>query len=280
MMPKILVVFIGFLIIFNSCKKDETQKPFIARVGDSYLTVEDAEKYVEGNLDTANIRLKSFINKWIESEILYQEAAKKGIPESEEIKQQLNEVKKQLAVQLFIDKEVYADSNEISDSELYLYYELHSEEFTLREDAVKLNLAAFKDRQSANNLRTSVLKGKSWADAMNKLQTNEDERKNLQMYVSAHLFTQLTLYPTELWKVVQNLSKDDVSFPVKIGDVFYIVQVIEKFMKGSVADLDLIKDEVRTRLTIEKRKSKYANLLADLQKKYLIQINIDSLQPK
>ncbi|MBU1299346.1 MAG: peptidyl-prolyl cis-trans isomerase [Bacteroidetes bacterium] len=279
-MPKILVVFIGFLIIFNSCKKDETQKPFIARVGDSYLTVEDAEKYVEGNLDTANIRLKSFINKWIESEILYQEAAKKGIPESEEIKQQLNEVKKQLAVQLFIDKEVYADSNEISDSELYLYYELHSEEFTLREDAVKLNLAAFKDRQSANNLRTSVLKGKSWADAMNKLQTNEDERKNLQMYVSAHLFTQLTLYPTELWKVVQNLSKDDVSFPVKIGDVFYIVQVIEKFMKGSVADLDLIKDEVRTRLTIEKRKSKYANLLADLQKKYLIQINIDSLQPK
>ncbi|MFH2003477.1 MAG: peptidylprolyl isomerase [Bacteroidota bacterium] len=279
-MPKILVVFIGFLIIFNSCKKDETQKPFIARVGDSYLTVEDAEKYVEGNLDTANIRLKSFINKWIESEILYQEAAKKGIPESEEIKQQLNEVKKQLAIQLFIDKEVYADSNEISDSELYLYYELHSEEFTLREDAVKLNLAAFKDRQSANNLRTSVLKGKSWADAMNKLQTNEDERKNLQMYVSAHLFTQLTLYPTELWKVVQNLSKDDVSFPVKIGDVFYIVQVIEKFMKGSVADLDLIKDEVRTRLTIEKRKSKYANLLADLQKKYLIQINIDSLQPK
>ncbi|MDI6779834.1 MAG: peptidylprolyl isomerase [Bacteroidota bacterium] len=279
-MPKILVVFIGFLIIFNSCKKDETQKPFIARVGDSYLTVEDAEKYLEGNLDTANIRLKSFINKWIESEILYQEAAKKGIPESEEIKQQLNEVKKQLAVQLFIDKEVYADSNEISDSELYLYYELHSEEFTLREDAVKLNLAAFKDRQSANNLRTSVLKGKSWADAMKKLRADEDKEKNLQMNVSAHLFTQLTLYPTELWKVVQNLSKDDVSFPVKIGDVFYIVQVIEKFMKGSVANLDLIKDEVRTRLTIEKRKSKYANLLADLQKKYLIQINIDSLQPK
>jgi viroplasmin and RNaseH domain-containing protein len=279
-MPKILVVFIGFLIIFNSCKKDETQKPFIARVGNSYLTVEDAEKYLEGNLDTANIRLKSFINKWIESEILYQEAAKKGIPESEEIKQQLNEVKKQLAVQLFIDKEVYADSNEISDSELYLYYELHSEEFTLREDAVKLNLAAFNDRQSANNLRTSVLKGKSWADSMKKLRADEDKEKNLQMNVSAHLFTQLTLYPTELWKVVQNLSKDDVSFPVKIGDVFYIVQVIEKFMKGSVADLDLIKDEVRTRLTIEKRRSKYANLLADLQKKYLIQIDIDSLPQK
>lgn len=279
-MPKILVVFIGFLIIFNSCKKDETQKPFIARVGDSYLAVEDAEKYVEGNLDTANIRLKSFINKWIESEILYQEAAKKGIPESEEIKQQLNEVKKQLAVQLFIDKEVYADSTEIGNSELYSYYELHLKEFTLREDAVKLNIASFKDRQSANNFRSSVFRQKSWANAMEKLQTNEDEGKNLQMNVSAHLFTQLTLYPTELWKVVQNLPKDDVSFPVKIGDVFYLLQVVEKFIKGSAADFELIKDEVRTRLTIEKRKSKYANLLADLQKKYLIQINIDSLQPK
>ncbi len=276
-MLKNFIVILIFLLIFNSCKKIETEQPFIARVGDSYLTVEEAKKYIEGNLDTTDIRLKSFINIWIESEILYQEAIKKGIPESEEIRQQLNEVKKQLAIQSFIDKNIYDDSTEISNSELLSYYELHLKEFTLREDAVRLNLAVFKDKQSANIFRSYVFKEKSWVNALEKLQTREDDVQNLQMNVSAHLFTQLTLYPTELWKVVQNLPQDDVSFPVKIGDLFYLVQVLEKFEKGTSADFELVKDEVKTRFTIEKRKMKYSNKINELQKKYLIQINIDSL---
>jgi parvulin-like peptidyl-prolyl isomerase len=100
----------------------------------------------------------------------------------------------------------------------------------------------------------------------------------MQSNLTSTVYTQLTLYPPELWKVLQSLQKNDVSFPVKSGDLFYVVQLLEKSPKGSVANFETVQDEVRSRLFIEKRREKYSRLLDNLRKEFKVEVNLKDLE--
>jgi hypothetical protein len=194
------------------------------------------------------------------------------------LKKQLADIRKQLVVQGYLDKEIYTDKDSMSEDDLKNYYSQHMKELALREDVVIINLAIFNDRQSANDFRALLLKGKNWFDANTVFSRDETKLSAMQSNLSSTVYTQLTLYPPELWKVLQSLRKNDASFPVKSGDLFYIVQLLEKSPKGSASNFETVKDEVRSRLFIEKRREKYSNLLDNLRKEFKVEVNLKDLE--
>lgn len=277
-MRNLFILSIGILLFMVSCEKSEQQKTFLARVGNSYLFAETAEQYIGSSFDTSDVRARMYVNRWVESELLYQKALNKGYADSQDIEQQLADIRKQLIIQRYLDKEIYGEVEQISESDLKYYYEGHSKEFELREAVVRVNLAVFNDRASANDFRSFLVKGKSWSDAS--IQFSEDEVKMaaLQSNLSSVTYTQVTLYPPELWKVAQNLQKGDASFPVKSGNQFYVIQLLEKSAKGSTANFEAVIDEVKSRLFIEKRREKYDKLLQNLRKEFKVQVNLKDLK--
>jgi hypothetical protein len=194
------------------------------------------------------------------------------------LKKQLADIRKQLVVQGYLDKEIYTDKDSMSEDDLKNYYGQHVKELALREDVVIINLAIFNDRQSANDFRALLLKGKNWFDANAAFSRGETKLSAMQSNLTSTVYTQLTLYPPELWKVLQSLRKNDTSFPVKSGDLFYVVQLLEKSPKGSVANFETVRDEVRSRLFIEKRREKYSKLLDNLRKEFKVEVNLKELE--
>jgi len=277
-MRKFSIFSVVILLFIISCKKSEQQKSFIAKVGDAYLTTETIEQYIGSSFDTSDARVQVYVNKWIENELLYQQAFKKGYADSDALKKQLADIRKQLVVQGYLDKEIYTDKDSMSEDDLKNYYGQHVKELALREDVVIINLAIFNDRQSANDFRALLLKGKNWLDANAAFSRDETKLSAMQSNVSSTVYTQLTLYPPELWKVLQSLRKNDTSFPVKSGDLFYIVQLLEKSPKGSASNFETVKDEVRSRLFIEKRREKYSKLLDNLRKEFKVEVNLKDLK--
>lgn len=261
-----------------SCKESEQQKTYLARVGNSYLSVETAEQYIGSSFDTSDVRTRIYVKRWVESELLYQQALIKGFADSHDIEKQLTDIRKQLIIQIYLDKEIYSGIEQLSDYDLKNYYGQHSKEFELREPNVRVNLAVFSDRASANDFRSFLVKGKSWPDASSRFSEDEIKVAALQSNLMSITYTQITLYPTELWKVVQNLQKGDASFPVKSGGKFYVIQLLEKSEKGSTANFETVIDEVKSRLSIEKRREKYDKLLQNLRKEFKVQVNLKDLQ--
>jgi hypothetical protein len=276
-MRNISIFSVVILLFIISCKESEQQKPFIAKVGDVYLTAETIEQYIGSSFDTSDGRVQVYVNKLIENELLYQQALKKGYADSDALEKQLADIRKQLVVQGYLDKEIYTAKDSMSEDGLKNYYNQHTKELALREDIVKINIAVFNDRQPANDFRTLLLKGKNWLDVNAAFSRDETKSSAMQSNLTSMVYTKFTLYPPELWKVLQSLQKNDASFPVKSGDLFYVVQLLEKSPKGSVSNYETVKDEVRSRLFIEKRREKYSKLLDNLRKEFKVEVNLKNL---
>ncbi len=273
-MKIISFIVLTFLVSLGGCKTNNQPPDYIARVGNSFLTQSDIIENVGSLSDTSNLQVRIFVNKWIENEILFQEASKEGLVGSKEIERQVAEVRKQLAIQSLLENKIYNDSIQFSEDKLRDYYSKHSDEFVLREDVVRLNIASFTDRQYATEFRNLILKNKEWNDALESFQSSETKASSIHSEISDALFTQLTLYPTELWKVIRSLSINDVSFPIKSGDTYYIVQVVEKYPQGSKAELALVRKEIVQRLITQERRMKYDSLISSLRKKYNIELKL------
>lgn len=269
-----LLLILPFLLVAGGCQNNEQPPDYVARVGNSFLTQSDIMENVGSVADTSNLQVRIFVNKWIENELLFQEASKEGLAGSKEIERQVAEVRKQLAIQSLIENKIYSDTAEYSDEKLRQYYSKHSDEFVLREEVVRLNIVSFTDRQYATEFRNLILKNKKWNDALEVFQTNDTKASAIHSEISEALFTQLTVYPTELWKVLQNLSTKDVSFPIKSGDLFYVVQLIEKYPQGSKAEMALVRNEIMQRLITQERRIKYDSLISSLRVKYNIELKL------
>ncbi|NWF88178.1 MAG: hypothetical protein HXY50_01815, partial [Ignavibacteriaceae bacterium] len=77
-----------FHTLFFGCDKQPEKKNYIARVNDSYLTKEELS-----NLDSlfkGSFSRAELIDKWVDKELLFQQAEKLGITEDEEFLSVIN----------------------------------------------------------------------------------------------------------------------------------------------------------------------------------------------
>lgn len=272
-MKKVFIIIL--LLYISGCQKHEVPENYVARVGDSYLTTKDIEEYLNQVKDTSDLQYKLFLKKWIENEVLFLEAEGKDVDKSKKITKQLEDIKKQLTISEYLETEIYSKNVNVNDEEIDNYYSAHKDEFVLSEDAVKINIVTFIDRKAANDFRAEILRSDDWNGTLNKFLSDSIENKLIGSVTSNQLYTQLTLYPAGLWKIANNLQNNEVSFPVKIDNLFYIVQLIAKYPKDSIAPINLVKDEIKNRLIIDKRKKIYQELISSLLKKYQVEIKLN-----
>ena len=251
----------------SSCVREEQRGKFIARVATTYLT----EDELVTPLDSLSFT-REFVNEWVSTELLYQEAARRGLVESDEIQRKLESVKKRMAIDALLNQELYSDTADISDEEIERYYSLHRTTFVLREDVALASLILFDDRDAANSFRTRVLRGMSWDDAVNFAQNNPLLKPHFRQVLNKHIFTQATLYPPELWKLVRTLRPETLSFVVSTDAGYYVLRVHDFRHQGEVADLPYVREEIRDRLVIEARRAKYDVLLQQLRSRFPVEV--------
>lgn len=258
--------------LFASSCRTKYSETVIARVGDSELTLEEARKSIDTSNGMSGHNLREYVSHWVNMELLHKEAQRRGIEQSEKFTRQLQEIRKQLANNNLLEEQIYADSSEPDEGTLLEYYQNHASEFFIREDMVKLNLIIFSKRDQASLFAAAVSRGTSWENAVENMM--RDTTMVLDVLTSAleQYYTQPLLYPPELWKIVNTLPPNEISFPVRTTSGYAVLQPLAFIGKGKQAEYEFARDEVRERVRVEKRRKSYNELLTDLRKRYTVEM--------
>ena len=253
----VIVVF-AFLIL-QGCSKEAPKTDYIAKVNDSYLTAD----HLSGMMDTSarnNFYKSEIIRNWINQELLYQQAVKEGITDDPKYKSIINDTKKNLAAALLL-KSIY-DKQELvySMEDLVEFFLKHKEEFGLINDSYLLNIAEFSNEDKAVEFRDIVMEN-DWTKATDRLKGGTGLIYNKYRT----LLAEQEISPLDVQRIVPELYPREVS--IVFGDErsnYKIVQVLEKYSKGTIPPFELIKGKVENRFLAEEKDkfiSQYINSL-------------------
>ncbi|MBF8295008.1 MAG: hypothetical protein HW389_1553 [Bacteroidetes bacterium] len=274
-MPRSRLAFFFCLALIIGCgNKDSAQSP-VARIDDRTLTLEHVRARLDSSRGVTPAQVGEYARRWINDEILYREAVRRGMDNKESVRAQLEEVRRQLAINALLQDEIYTEKSlQSTPEDISQYYSVHNKEFTLPTDIALVSFLLFRDRDAANAFRTLVIKGTPWALAVR--QTVADPQQSLLIVarMDSAYYSQRTLFPVELWRVASASTKPEPSFPVHTNEGFYILIVWKLGRQGQIADLAYVEQDIRSRLTIERRRRSLDSLLERLRSKHAVEFMV------
>jgi len=246
----------------------------VARVDQSYLTETELRAAIDTTLGE-EYQATDFVNSWIASELLYQEAVRRGLADTEDLRRRLDQTRKHLAIDALLTQEVYrGDSALVSEKAVRELFSTDAPEIRLEEDVALLSYVLFSERSAANEFRSAVLRGASWEEALRRAQDDSVQRAKLLMVANRRYFTKTTLFPEELWRLARTLPKEEVSFVLTTHTGYYVLIAHGFKRQGESPEWNYIKDELRARLLINARRKLYDDLLGTLRARHTVEMHM------
>jgi len=238
----------------------------VARVDEQTLTLEDIQSRSDTSRELSQAHIQQFVQRWLQEELLYREAVKRGIDHSEAIDRAVEDARRQLAINALLDEEVYHRSFAPADSEVHAYYQAHKSEFILTNSVALVSFALFKNRDAATEFRNAAVREHTWGPVLARHTSSLIARADSQCYM------QTTLFPPELWRVASNASLKEPSFPISADNGYYVLVVWRFDKPGQPSNEQMNAAEIRNRLLIEKRRHVYDSLLIALRDRHSVQV--------
>jgi hypothetical protein len=259
------------LLLFVACQR-QNNGTVVARVGAAELTLDEALAHVDTSRKPYGDQLRGYIAHWVNDELIYQEAKKNGADKRDDVQRQIRDARRMLTADAFLRQSIDSDTGGINQALLDEYFKNHASEFFVKEDMIKLNLVTMDTREHAGSFAALVSRGMPWNVAVDQIRRDTISQNTIVTNVSGKFFTQHTLFPGELWKVVSALGVNEVSFPVKTNVGYAVLQPLAMLQQGKQAPFELVRDEVRQRVFIERRRRAYNDLLGTLRTQYNVEI--------
>ncbi len=265
------------LLLTTGCQRTTQTNVPLARIDNRTLTAEDIRVRFDTSQGITEAQLQQYVQRWLKDELLYREALAHGYGNSKEIEDRLEEARRELVINEYLDKTIYNEKTAASTpADVQAYYEAHKGEFVLRNDVAFLSYLVFSDRDAANKFRNTVLRGTPWYTALHGLLTDPVQRTKVLTKGDSLYYSQASLLPADLWRVASAVTVKEPSFPVSTTEGYYVIIVWQFEKQGQPADLRLVEGEIRSRLAIELRSQLYDSLVANLRAKHSVEILIGS----
>ena len=261
--------FLSFALIaifFFGCNKEPETKKYIARVNDAYLTEEDVSEL--DSLFERGFSRNELIKRWIEKELLYQEAMKTGIADNDDFNRIINNSRRELASSMLLNSHLENNLMKPDDSQLHEFYNVHKSEFKIEENVYFFNSASFDNENTAIKFRTKLIET-SWEEVIE----NYLEDKSLIDYKTSNALSKAEIYPIQLLNLIEELNPGEVSVVLEENaDKYSVVQLLQIFRKGSYAPFEIIREEVEARFIADKREQIFNEYVEELYSNNEIEI--------
>jgi hypothetical protein len=253
--------------ILTGCGKEQPKTEYVARVNDAYLT----KKELASLIDTTSVNTlhkSEVIRNWINREILFQKAKKQGILQQDNYKGLIKNSGKELAGALLLNSYISSVTINFEQRDLINYFEENSNDFKLRDKTYLLNIIHFSNEDRAVEFRSLVIDS-DWKKAMNVFY----EDSAIISLESKLLLREQNVYSIKVLRVVKRLHPLEISIVISEREGYYtVVQVLKKYLEGSLPSFALIKQDVERRFIAEKRKELMENYMKDLYSRNEIEV--------
>jgi hypothetical protein len=264
---KLLLLILITAVVLNSCGKESSQKEFIARVNNNYLTQKDLSAIIDSGYGK-DLYKNEIVRNWIDKELLYQQAEKSGILKDKEFLKVRDESEKQLAVTFLINKLFKEEQITVEPSELKDYFNKNRNNFKLFHNAFLINLVQFDDEDKAIEFRNEAFE-KGWDSSVESFRNDS----NIVYTEKSNLVYEYEIQPADLVRIVRELLPGEVSIVINdsMGN-YFIVQLLRKFDKDSVPPYEIIEGLVRDRYMALKKEQFMKDYVKDLYSKNDIEV--------
>jgi hypothetical protein len=237
-------------ILVAGCSKEPQKTKYVARVNDSYLTMEELNNISDTMTTGSNFYKSEIIRNWIDRELLYQQAVNEGVIKDGEFKRIIDESRKTLAGAILLRRVSEKYDVDYSDNDLDNFFQSHKNEFKLTHDAYFVNMMEFKNEDEAIEFRTSVLEG-GWGKAIESEKSESFTNEKSQI-----LLNEDEIYPLSLRNILVELYQEEVSIVINPdSSTFMIVQLLDKYPAGTVPPFKFVKKKIENSfVAFEKRK--------------------------
>ncbi len=265
---KLLPVLTGALILASCENGPQVPPDMLAQVNDAFLVKDQLNAQVPvGFSDEERLALKrTLIKKWVNEEIVYQTALAEGMQLSPRQKEMVEQYRKALLAESFLDSRLNKNYR-IAQKEIEDYYDEHKAEFVRSTDEVHVihlfvenrDRAIFKEIGESKDL-LAIIKKYYFNTRSSEIMPNGDLG-----------YVERSILPSYIEKAVKRLKTGAISPPVKVKEGYHFVQLLDAAKKGSIRDLDLVKDQIVLRLKWQKRQQEHERLLDEWKQKFQIQ---------
>jgi peptidyl-prolyl cis-trans isomerase C len=273
-----LVFYLLFIAsIISGCGGRETaevRKPknekILVRLGKGVITIDDYKgelALLPANYrNNVNFQKDQFLEILINKYLLLQEAERKNLQNSENVKKLFKKVKEEIIIQEFIDREVSSKAG-VSDSEIENYYRENQNNY-VEPAKIRACHILVDSELVAKKVQEDLKNGRDFAELAKEYSLDipsKDKGGDLGY------FSKGTFLP-EFELACDKLNIGEISEVIKTELGYHIIKVLDK-KEAEPKKLEEIKDDIKSELLLDKEISLYNNLLQELRKNQNIAIN-------
>lgn len=234
----------------------------LAQVNEALLTETDLEMDIpEAQRSFITLeQKKDYVRRWIENEIVYQEAKRKRIDQDESVKWLIGRAVRSTIIEAFLQKELGARVK-VSEEEVKQYYQKNKNMFRREQDEVRISHILVKNVAEAGLVAVRIQEGESFGMIAKQISLDEatKERGGDMGYV------QLSNLPPDFYEAVTKLGIGGISAPIRTDYGFDIIMLTDRKEKGSIREYELVKGQATNSLIFTKKKEELGNLLEELK---------------
>ncbi len=257
-------------LLVLSCSRTATEeKVVVASVGSSKLYLDDVKKLAENNsgLELSLVQVQNYLQRWMEKELIYQQAAAEGFLDDPEIKKKLREVERDYLFALYVQKKV-DDLLTVSDDEVSAYYFEKSKEFIRQDTAYDLQLILVGTSSEAETAYKRITGGEDFGSVARDVSLDDSKSRDGRIG-----WTTLHGLPEELRRRIPLMKVNELSRPIQTPIGIYIVQLNGVRPRGEKQSLDEVRPLIEMKIKASKREDQYRRLIAKLQENADASIN-------
>jgi len=251
---------------------DLSKEQPVAKVGSERLMLEDIDmiKFQHIPDSTRSFPLLSYVNNWVDQELMYQEAQRQKIKLTPALENELERVRKSMYVNLFL-KDRIEQIISVTDAEVQKYYDEHQDEFYATDDFFSFLAIKTSDRSLS---RTPEMNLKTRSDIITMYEENPDKCEIVSF--GEESFSSSNIEPELRGVLKKNISNRNF-FKAALQGETYFIRITEAVEEGGVKNFQMVTKHIHDMLILAKRKEKYLDLISRLRTNIEHEINMDIL---
>lgn len=261
-----LVVFIGLAgtVLFLACPSGNKSEA-IARVNNDVLTKAEFSALIPEGFDVTQENLPKILDKWVSSELMYQEAVRRGLDKEEEIGTALKRLEREYLVNELLERLTSAVS--ASEPEILEYFTAHKDEWSYE---VKIMRILMGDSVFAAQTRQEIEAGADFK----KLARERSQDPLLGGGQESNYFGRGRGDPN-IEEAIFGLEPGQVTGVIPGQEGYQIVKLVDKKKVKAEPSIAEVKDYIQAIISLRKSQKLVDSTLSSLRASAKIEISPD-----
>jgi len=214
--------------------------------------------------------LQDFIGRWINSQILYQEAKRRQLDSQIDIQRELRKLEVDLVANALLDQELDKPLA-ITDEEIQNYYVTNRNNFMRASSEILVLHVQCADATVADSLYKLVISGNDFVAVARKLSDAGSDTSSWESFLSEDETS------PDIAAQIFRLPVGTVSRPLQSDFGYHVFKILNRFSKDTVRELAQVRAQIIAKLEVEKRQMRYRQLLSDLKSNTIVETNMTML---